>query len=96
MLLCLNENINKMKTQNYWQAYDSKGLVYFTDSNDKPLIAPFPIEKLHDFICANYEMCNIVKYLDDNWDDVCLDYWNHHVINLEFFKATNTPNQKHV
>ena len=81
-----------MKTQNYWQAYDSKGLVYFTDSNDKPLIAPFPIEKLHDFICANYEMCNIVKYLDDNWDHICLDYWNS-LASVDTFKSENKPNQ---
>ena len=87
-----------MKTQTpYFQVYDdNKGMVRYTDSDQNLLIAPFPIEKLHDFTCANYEMCNIVKYLDDNWDDVCLDYWNRHVVNLEFFKATNTPNQKHV
>jgi len=82
-----------MKNKPYFQCYESKGMVYYTDQNDKPIIAPFSINKLYDFIVANYEECNVAMYLDNNWDDVCLDYWNSLMNGQSEFKSNNLPQQ---
>lgn len=70
-------------------------MVYYADENDRILTPVFSIEDLYFFIYRDYNGNKVAQYLDDNWDEVCLKYWNEVITKLPSseYKSFNTPQQ---